>query len=65
MPRKRKASAARAEGLRVSREAFSAKRSKSTPEHSGDSESEVDEKTSESEDEIVHLIIMEFSESTT
>ena len=63
MPRKQKASAARAEGLRVSQEAFSAKRSKSTPEHSGDSESEVDEKTSE--DEIVHLIIMEFSESTT
>ena len=63
MPRKRKTSAARAEGLRVSREVFSAKRSKFTPEHSGDSESEVDEKTSE--DEIVHLIIMEFSESTT
>jgi hypothetical protein len=52
MSRKRKAAAARSESLRVGREALSAKRQRSTPEHSGDSEEE-EEKTSE--DEIVHI----------
>lgn len=54
MPKKRKAAAARAEGLRVAREALSAKRQRPTPEHSdlsGDSEEE--EKASD--DEIVHF----------
>jgi hypothetical protein len=34
MPKKRKASAARAEGLRAAHEALSAKRLRATPEHS-------------------------------
>ena len=55
MPRKRKASVARAEGLRVTKEVLSAKRLRSTPEHSdlsGDSDLELEEgKTSD--DEIV------------
>ena len=46
MPRKRKASVARAEGLRITKEALSAKRLRSTPDHSdlsGDSMSESEE----------------------
>jgi hypothetical protein len=56
MPRKRKAAAARAEGLRVTQEALSAKRLRFTPENSdlsGDSESEGEEKTND--DDIVHF----------
>jgi hypothetical protein len=68
MPRKRKASAARAEGLRATKEALSAKRIRATPEHSdlsGDSgsESEGEEKTDK--DETVHLIIVKCSKPTT
>ena len=55
MPKKWKAAAARAEGLRVAREALLAKQQRYTPEHSdlsGDLDSE-EEKTSD--DEIVQL----------
>ena len=59
MPRKRKASVARAKGLRVAQEAaLSAKRLRLTPDLSGDSESESEEegKTSD-DDDIVYLIL--------
>jgi hypothetical protein len=62
MGRKRKATAARAEGLRVAQEALSAKRQRSTP---GDSDLSGSEEEKTSDDEIVRLYHVKFSRSTT